>query len=359
MRFAPRIAIALLAVALLALPNERPLRAQDVTSPIADLLRAAKDALNDLRYARADTIARDVLARAQLRRSQSVLAWQIVAAANFPEDGARDTVAARKALREVIRFDLDAIFPLDIRWLGLEALFTDEKQRTMGLALRIPRAEIIYGGSAGDAVIRAATSLPTTIWLLARADGGSTEIVVDSAVGTREAVLHIAALRDGTPVLASGAYQFVVRAREPQSGVMLERMMQASVAAAPLLLEPVPARIDTMHMLPVVSTANRRRGIAAGVTMGVVTIALGQFLRSAEPIKSSGSDGKAKSVGFLIAVGTGVGVWFDRGVPLPKNIEANAQLRRVNEQVIGTANAENEKRRVGYRAKITLLAEDK
>src|SRR4026207_2433417 len=84
--------------------------AQDpATSPINDLLRSARDALNDLKFARADTIARDILSRGlRLRRSQTVGAWQVIAAAHVPEDGARDTAQARAALREVISRDLDA-----------------------------------------------------------------------------------------------------------------------------------------------------------------------------------------------------------------------------------------------------------
>ena len=63
----------LLACALM-LAVSTPLKAQNPSSAIADLLQSAKDALNDLRFARADTIAREILGRASLRRSQTVLA---------------------------------------------------------------------------------------------------------------------------------------------------------------------------------------------------------------------------------------------------------------------------------------------
>ena len=348
----------LLACALM-LAVSTPLKAQNPSSAIADLLQSAKDALNDLRFARADTIAREILGRASLRRSQTVLAWQIVAAASFPEEGTRDTVAARAAMREVIRLDLDAAFPIDIKWAGLDALLSAEKQRAPGMAVRVAKAETIYGGSAGDAIVRVATSLPTSMWLLARADGGSNQIVLDSAVNSREATFRIAALRGVTPVLPTGAYEFVVRSTELQSGVTLERTLQASVTAPALEFVPVPAAVDTTHLLPEIRKPNRTRGIAAGVAFGALTVAMGSFLRSAEPIKSATSDGRTVGVGFVIALGTGVAVWFDRGQPITRNRESNAELRAVNAKVIVDAKAENERRVSGYRAKLTLLMEDK
>lgn len=335
--------------------------AQEAASPINDLLKSAKDALNDLKFARADTVAREVLARvAQLRRSQALLAWEIAAAARFPEEGApRDTAEARAAMRQIVKLDLDARFPADIRWAGLEALLDEEKRTTLGMALRVPRSEIIYGGSVGDALVRVATSVPCDVFLSARASDGGTEIVLDSTMGTREAALRVRALRGTVPILATGAYEFVVRVRDNRNGTSMERSMQASVTAPSLEFVAEPAPLDTSKLQLEVSRTSRRKGIVTGVVFGALTIALNQALRASDPVKSTGSDGRANLIAFAVAAGTGAAVWFDHGTKLTSNREANEKLRREAAQRVTDARTENERRTTGYRAKLTLLLEDK
>jgi hypothetical protein len=330
-------------------------------SPINDLLASAKAALNDLKFARADTVAQEVLALAtSLRRSQTVLAWEIVAAARFPEEGAtRDTAGARRALREVVRLDLDASLPVDISWSGLAALLAEEKRAVFGLAVRVPNVETVFGGSKGDAIVRVATSHPATFWLLARARDGSTEIALDSVPEARDAALRVRALRGTVPVLLSGAYEFVIRARETPGGALLERTLQASLTVPVLeLLSPAPP-LDTSKLLPELRKTSRTKAIAGGVIVGALTIALNQSLRADAPLSKTNTDGRATTVGVAITAGTIAAVWFDPGQALNKNREANAQLRRAATQRAVEVAAENERRISGYRAKLTLLAEEK
>lgn len=336
-------------------------KAQVVDSPINDLLGSAKGALNDLKFLKADSIARQVLALgSQLRRSQKVLAWQILAAAQYPEQGAaRDTAAARLAMREAIHLDLDALLPLDIRWSGLEALRTDELRTAFGLAVRIPAGEIAYGGAAGDAIIRVATSQPSTVWLLARALNGGTEMILDSAVISGDAAMRIRALQGTTPVLSSGAYQFVVRARATSGGEVVERSLQASVDAPALELEGKVAPLDSTKLLPEISKSNRSQGIATGIVVGAFTIAVNQLLRGNAPINKLGADGRADVVGVLLAAGTIAAVWFDPGKVIKKNREVNDRLKKDALQRVAAMTTENEKRTSGYRAKLNLLLEDK
>lgn len=335
--------------------------AQTPGSPINDLLGSAKAALNDLKFLRADTICRQVLALGpQLRRSQTVLAWQILAAAQFPEDGgARDTASARASLREAIRLDLDATLPLDIRWSGLETLRNEELRSTFGMAVRVPRAEIIYGGSAGDAIVRVATSIPSTVVLLARAQDGGTEIRIDSAVNTRDAALRVRALDGTTPILQSGAYEFIVRVRALTGGAVLERSLQASIVAPTLELQPPAAPLDTTKLLPELVKADRAQGIATGAVLGGFTIALSQTLRAGAPINALSADGRATLVGIVLAAGTIAAVWFDRGKILTKNRQANDRLKKDAAQRLADASNENTRRVTGYRARLTLLLEDK
>jgi hypothetical protein len=334
--------------------------AQEAASPINDLLRSARDAINDLQYARADTIARQVLERsAILRRSQTVLAWQIVAAANFPEVGVRDTATARAALREAILRDLDAVIPVDIRWDGLEQLHVREKREAYGMAVRVPQAELIYGGSLGDAVISVAVSQPSSVWLYARAVDGNTQVVVDSAVNVTEATLRLRALNGLVPVLASGAYEFVARVANSATRMTLQRTMQVSITAPPLELMNVPAPFDTTRLRPEVRKTDRGRGIAAGVVIGAVAVAIGKSLRAPEPIKSRAADNRGINAGILIAFGTAAAVWYDRGVPLAENRAANALDLRNHAALLENALNENARRTAGYRARATVLLEDR
>ena len=337
------------------------LSAQSGASPINDLLTRARDAINDLKFARADTIAREVLALGTaLRRSQAVLAWQTVAAASFPEEGAsRDTTEARKALREAIRLDLDAALPVELRWAGLVALLNDEKVTAIGMALRLPRTEFIYGGSIGDAILRVVTSQPSDVWLIASSPDAGTQITLDSALNTKDAALRMRALKGGIPVLPTGSYEFVVRARDTGTGVILERSMQASVTATALELLPTPPPLDQSKLLPELHKVSRASGIATGVIVGALTFALNQALRADAPIAGTSSDSRATLVGIAIAGGTAAAVWYDRGEALPANREANAKLRRESARRIAEAAAENDRRTAGYRAKVTLLVEDK
>ena len=348
-----------LAVALLAATGESQAQASD--NPINDLLGTAKGALNDLKFPRADSIARQVLALgSQLTRSQKILAWQIVAAAQFPEEGGtRDTAAARLALREAIQLDLDAVIPLDIRWSGFETLRVEELRTTPSMAVRIPKPEISYGGAAGDAIIRVATSVPSTVWLLARAENGGNEITLDSAAATTDAALRVHALNGLVPVLASGKYQFVVRARATTGGEVLERSVQATVEAAPLELQPRPAPLDTTKLLPERSKSSVGQGIATGIVVAAFTIALNTSLRANAPIKQLAADNRAPLIGVLAGGGTIAAVVFDPGTVIVKNRDANARLRADATQRATDVAAENDRRVTGYRAKLTLVLEDK
>lgn len=355
----PRFSVARRLLIAVALGMSHHALAQTPNSAASDLLRSAKDALNDLRYDRADTIAREVLGLPGLRRSQKVLAWQVIAASRFPEEGARDSAAARAAIDEVIRLDLDAAFPVDVRWNGLEGLSMAEKAKVFGLAVRLPGSEIVYGGALGDAVIRVATPTPSNTWLIVRTAGAATQVVIDSVVGARDAVFRVPALRGTAPMIATGAYELVVRAVDVRSGAELERTMQASVAAGPIDLLPVPKAIDSTQLRPEIQIPHRVRGTVVGVVFGGLTYALGHYLRAPEPIKSSTSDQRTMLVGAAIAAGAAVAVWFDHGRPLPINRELNAQSRRVNAIAISSTTAENAKRMASYRAKLTLFMDDK
>ncbi len=351
--------VLVLAVAIIGAAGE--LQAQASDNPINDLLGTGKGALNDLKFPKADSIAHQVLALGpQVTRSQKILAWQIIAAAQFPEEGGtRDTAAASLALRQAIQLDLDAVIPLDIRWSGLEALRVEQLRTTPSMAVRVPKTEISYGGTSGDAIVRVATSVPSTVWLLARAENGGNEITLDSASATTDAALRVHALNGLVPVLASGTYQFVVRARASTGGEVLERSLQATVVAAPLELQAHPAPVDTTKFLPERSKSSVAQGVATGLVVAAFTIAVNTSLRGNAPIKQLSADSRGALIGVLLGAGTIAAVVFDPGKVISKNRDANARLRTDATQRLADVTAENDRRVTGYRAKLTLVVEDK
>jgi hypothetical protein len=330
------------------------------SSPINDLLTQATDALNNLDNPRADSIAQEVLTLgSQLRRSQAILAWEIAAAAKFPEEGKRDSTAARRDLAHAILLDLDATLPMDIRYKSLERLLDDEKQTAIGMAVRLPRSQIIYGGSVGDAVLEVVTAQPADVWLYARSQEQGTELLVDSAMDTRDAGLRIPALRGLDPVLPSGAYEFVVHARDRKTGAVMERKLEASVTAPALHLVPPAVPLDSTKLRPEIKEPNRVLGIATGVIVGGLTVAVNQALKADPPIASVGTDNRATEVGVAIGVSTLVAELLDHGEVLPANRAANEKLENDAASRAAAVALENTRRREGYRAQITLLMEDK
>lgn len=92
-------------------------------SPVVELLTKAKNALMDLKYTTADSIARQVLALGPLiNQDQQLAAIQLRAAAFYPEEAdGRKTDSAVAAIRQMIALGGKSI-PKDVSWEGLDAL---------------------------------------------------------------------------------------------------------------------------------------------------------------------------------------------------------------------------------------------
>jgi hypothetical protein len=92
-------------------------------SPVVELLTKAKNALNDLNYARADTVARQVLALGSLiTAEQQLAAVQLRVAAFYPEEQiAQKTDSAVATIRQMIALGGKGL-PRDISWIGLDSL---------------------------------------------------------------------------------------------------------------------------------------------------------------------------------------------------------------------------------------------
>lgn len=103
-----------------------PLSAQTQQgSPVADMMVRGRNALNDLRYSEADSVARRILALGNLiSKQQQIEALQLRAAAAFPdEQGAQNQDSAITFIRNLIELGATQGFPRDISWPGLDSLF--------------------------------------------------------------------------------------------------------------------------------------------------------------------------------------------------------------------------------------------
>jgi hypothetical protein len=95
-------------------------------SPVVDMMIRARNALNDLRYAEADSIARRILALGNLiTKQQQIDALQLRAAAAFPdEQGAQYQDSAIAIIRQLVELGATGGPPREISWPGLDSLFT-------------------------------------------------------------------------------------------------------------------------------------------------------------------------------------------------------------------------------------------
>jgi len=114
-------------LAALALVLAAPVFAQTQQgSPVVDMMIRGRNALNDLRYAEADSIARRVLALGNLiSKQQQIEALQLRAAAAFPDEaGSQQQDSAIAVIKQLVELGATQGFPREISWPGLDSLFS-------------------------------------------------------------------------------------------------------------------------------------------------------------------------------------------------------------------------------------------
>ena len=137
-----------LATFAVIIPTERAMgQVAQAGSPVIELLTKARNALNDLKYATADTIARQVLALGSLTTAdQQLAAVQLRVAAFYPEESdGRKTDSAVAAIRQMIGLGGKAV-PKDISWAGLDSL-------VMLVQRASTPAKVVFGSRTPGAVI--------------------------------------------------------------------------------------------------------------------------------------------------------------------------------------------------------------
>lgn len=352
--------LALFAAAIsLGMPQHLPGQPSRERSPVEELLDRARNALNDLQYARADSMAREVVALGnRARRNHRVSALQIIAIARFPEsEQERDSTMARVALSQLVKLDLDARIPREFAWSGLDELYEEVRRATYSISAVVKRDNPILGID-GVSTIRVRSNRPTRFVLQARVPASGETVVIDSVAAAVDTVLKLRVARDGRPILQSGEYQILVLGTDLRSSETVARRFEAVALVPTLDVAAVPRTVDLTKVQPERAAPQRVRGIVAGVLAGASAIAIGKTLRGSEPIKSSGAtDGRATTLGVFIAVAVGAAAWFDRGEMLSDNIAANRRLMREFEENAARLVAENEQRKRDYRANISINPE--
>lgn len=330
-------------------------------SPVRDVIDRARAAMNDLQYARADSLAREVLAMgSRLRRADRLEALQIVAGANYPEAaGDRKEAAARSAIAEMLRIDLGATLATDISWAGLDSIYRDVARTTFAVSVTARRDNPI-AGIDGSAPVRVRANRPAHWTLVARSRDGIESILIDSVSFAADTTLRFRVARNRRPILRGTEYEFVISATDPETRESITRRYDGIAIVPPIDFVPVPSAIDSSRLLPERSKPQRVPVVIAGVVMGAATVALGKQLRADDPIKASGeTDNRFTKIGATIALGSIAAAWFDRGRVLDRNIAANLRMQKDFERTKRAAVAENERRAAEYRASITLNPESR
>ena len=116
-----------LILALVLLAFGGPLGAQTQQgSPVIDMMIRGRNALNDLRYSEADSIARRILALGSLlTRQQHIDALQLRAAAAYPdEQGEQKQDTAISVIKALVGLGATSGIPGELSWPGLDSLFS-------------------------------------------------------------------------------------------------------------------------------------------------------------------------------------------------------------------------------------------
>jgi hypothetical protein len=113
---------------VLVLAVAAPLSAQTQQggSPVTELMVRGRNALNDLRYREADSLARRVLLLGSLlSKQQQIDALQLVAAASYPDEQAEQRVdSAISAIKQLVGYGAAQGIPQEMSWPGLDSLFS-------------------------------------------------------------------------------------------------------------------------------------------------------------------------------------------------------------------------------------------
>jgi hypothetical protein len=344
------LAAVLLCAAAGAAAQQRP------ASPVADVLRRARRALDNLQYAAADSLARSVLlSAAPVSRAERVDALLITVAALYPEERRSQRADSAMAfLRRYVAIAPDGTIPREISWRGLDSLLELARRTTFAAVARPHAADTLTGTRAAVRVPVVATR-PTRFYLSLGAGAPAGGELLDSAGPAAEGVLALRLFEGDRAVATSGDWVLTVTAVDALRPDTIVQRFPMTVAAPPLDLEPVPAALDTAELRAEWARPSRGLGVAIGAGLGGAAIVMAQAFRADEPVGSAtGADSRAFLMAGGFAIGGVVGALLDKGHPLPLNVAYNNRIRAAFAQRVLDAQRENDRRRAEYRATVTI-----
>ncbi len=326
-------------------------------SPIADVLRQARRALDNLEYGAADSLARSVLvSRAQVSRAERIEALLVLVAALYPEErSAQRRDSALAYLRDYVRTAPDGTIPAAISWWGLDSLL-EQARRTTFAAFARPRRDNTVTGAGGGIPIAVVATRPARFQLsLGRRDQAAPAAPVDSAGPARDAVLELRLFAGDRQLVSSGEWLVTVTAADSASADTVVQRFPVTVSAPALDLVPVPLAVDSTQLRSEWAPPSRGLAVAIGAGLGAATVLMTQAMRAPEPVSSAfKADSRALAVAGGFVLGGVVGALLDKGHALPGNVAYNSQVRADFAQRVLDARQENERRRAGYRATVTI-----
>ena len=348
--------ICLLAIAIGGAPG----LASAQRSPLVDHLIQARTALNELRFAEADSLATFAIRTfaSVINRDQRTEALAIAASARFPdliEGAVQFPDSALLALRELVRLDPDMRLRADISWSGLDSLMDVARATTFAPRVR-PRDEATFGDGASGLVAEGTSTRPARWRLELRPAVGGAALWTDTLSPRLSAALAIRlTITAGRPSLVAGDYAMRVVALDGETTDSVAWTYLASVTAPTLELLPMPAQVDSATLLPEITPPARGRGIFVGIVVAVLTVVGTGAMRGVSPLgDAADADGRAIAVGGLLAVGSIVAGYLDKGTPILGNKLANERVGLEYTAAVQAARVENQRRVNEYRVTIVI-----
>jgi len=344
---------ALLAISLLAVPQVA--RAQG--DPVDDLLQAATNAFNDLRYARADSLAKLVMGM-NLRPPQRLRAQLIIAASAYPDDQTyQNRALALATLKQVVRTNADVTIPPELGHAGLDSLLAEAKRTTFSIEVTAEQQQHAVGPE-GTARVRLRANKRGFFRLTIMAATGGTVAVVDS-LASQEGEIVFRTMRNERPIFTAGRYSMIVTGYEPGTrGDTATVQYSVQVDAPALTFVTPPAGFDSSTLLRERTGRYGLRAVVPAVLTAGMAYALASNVRGEGAMEAAiEPDSKGVAVGGAIALTALVAGFADRGRVIPENVDANQAARAAFQKSIADAEAENRRRISEYRTTLTFQLE--
>jgi len=335
-----------------------PLRAQvqQSTSPIDDLLKRAQDAFNDLNYARADSLARQVLQiGTRISPQQRTGALLVLAAAAYPEEAsAQRRAVALQTLKQLVRTNMNLKMPPELTWAGLDSL-ADEARRTT-FAMELSGDTVQTGvGPEGAALLRMRGSRPARYFLTIMPAAGGPATVVDSSSHVMVGDFRFATMRGEKPVFSTGDYAVIVTGVDSASRDSITVRYIARVTSPALEFLSVPTQLDSSKLLPERTKKFGAKAIFPAILLGGMTFALSNTLKGDGDLATEvAADGKGVAIAGGLTITTILAGFADRGRAIPANIAANKAYGEAFEKSLVDMRAENRRRITQHTTTIRL-----